>query len=192
MSGFREVKLLVQGHGVGSGELGWKPRLSDSCYATSSTAAARLTHTYKRDIYFRAILRITLRYCRGDLKHRNGKDFSRRSPEQRNIMRHQSTKPWMDYVAVIFYFRYLNIFPFLSLWGYVERRRRFAPIPKVSCERSQCEVRITENSVLQNCTCFPPPCGFPPHCQYCKEFGSTALSIFFSQKNVLPCVFCSF
>lgn len=68
----------------------------------------------------------------------------------------------------------------LSLCGYMQRGY-FAPLPKVSREHS------TEDMLLQNCPCLPP------HRQYCKEFGSAALSVFFfSQKNVPPCVLCSF
>lgn len=137
--GFREVNLLVQGHRVGSDELGCKPRLSDSCYASSSTVEARLTHVHKTDIYFSGLWRTSWRCCRGDLTCRNGKGFLRRNTEQQNNMCYQNTKSWMAYwtsILIIFYFGHLNAVSFSVVWILYMQRRNVAPIPKVSREHS--------------------------------------------------------
>lgn len=176
--GFREVKWIAPSHREGNSELGCKARLSDCCCATSSIAAARLTHVHETDIYFRAILRSNWRCCGGNLTQREGKGVSRRNTEQQIIMHYQSMKPWIDYLIVIFDFGYLNVFSFsifvrlcgedtfcsfpkgvlwtLSVCTRVTVRTRFCRTPLVShpCLDPHPIVSTAKNLVLLLCQFF--------------------------------------
>lgn len=66
----------------------------------------------------------------------------------------------MDYLNIIFYFRYLKVFSFLMFVRI--HGENFVPIPKVSYEHFQYGVRVTEDMILQNCTCSLPLPGPSP------------------------------
>lgn len=92
--------------------------------------------------------------------YRDGKSLSKRNTERQSINRHQSTKSCMDYLNIIFYFGYLKVFSFLMFVRI--HGENFASIPKVSYEHFQYGVRVTEDMILQNCTCSLPLPGPSP------------------------------
>lgn len=171
-------------------------RLSDCCCATSSIAAARLTHVHETDIYFRAILRSNWRCCGGNLTQREGKGVSRRNTEQQIIMHYQSMKPWIDYLIVIFDFGYLNVFSF-SIFVRLCGEDTFCSFPKVVLWTLSVCTRVTVRTRFCRTPLVSHPC-LDPH-----PIVSTAKNLvlllcqFFSARKIFCHVFfccccCSF